>query len=253
MISINLKQDIKIKMATITSIYVPRMSSVHDEYCVMREFEEIQQIGKVSRVDFVPIGKQPGFTEPDGTFVRSAFIHFDYYYNNEKSIKIMEKLCRGDNHKIDVLITTSPSRYVVHTYEYWILLKAKNPVKKTMMNKHQIVDNCRFLEEKIEEQTKTLEKQAKKIKELQKKTHGMDQVVYQLIALSFDEVGQDFNVRMLAGEFYKEKDEDDEDDDATISTHSSMPKLVDITDNWSGSNKSVEDRIRISHELCGNE
>jgi hypothetical protein len=253
MISINLKQDIKIKMATITSIYVPRMSSVHDEDCVMREFEENQQIGKVSRVDFVPIGKQPGFIEPDGTFVRSAFIHFDYYYNNEKSIKIMEKICRGYNHKMDVLITTNPSRYVAHTYEYWILLKAKNPVKKTMMNKHQIVDNCRFLEEKIEEQTKTLEKQEKKIKELQKTAHGLYQIVYQLIPMSFDGNGQDFCLRVLDGEFYKEKEEEEYRDDDTISTHSSMPELVDITDNWSGSNKSSEDRIRISHELCGNE
>ena len=47
-------------MSTITSIYIPRMSSVHDEDCVIREFKN-QQIGQVSRVDFVPINKKPGF------------------------------------------------------------------------------------------------------------------------------------------------------------------------------------------------
>ena len=237
-------------MATITSIYIPRMSSAHDEDCVIREIEN-QQIGQVSRVDFVPINKKPGFIEPDGTFVRSAFVHFNYYYNNEKSIKIMEKLCRGDNHKIDVLITTSPYHHLDHTYEYWMLLKATNPVQKTMMNTHQIVENCRFLETKIDEQTKIIDEQRKIIEKLENKVDGMHQVVYQMIGHIFnaDADAQESHIRVLYGDEWTVKD-DDEESLVTMSssTHSSMPELED----WSGSDKSV-DRIRISNELCGNE
>ena len=239
-------------MSAITTIYVPRMSSEHDEYCVMSEFEN-QQIGKVSRVDFVPINKKPGFTEEVGMFVRSAFIHFDYYCNNEKSIKIMEKLCRGGNHRIDVLITTSPYDHQGHTYEYWILLKATNPIQKTMMNRHQIVENCRFLETKLDEQAEIIDKQAKIIEKLESTVNGLQNVVYQMIPRTF-ETGdsQNYAVDVLFGSTFKNNTVE-EDDENSLSTHSSMPELVDITDYWSGSEQSSEDRIRISNELCGNE
>ena len=136
-----------------TSMYIPRMSaSVTEDY--VKNVIENSFIGKVSRVDFTPIDKRPGFSENFNSSVKSAFIHFEYHYHNEKSVEIIEHLSEGGSHRL----------YLNNIYkanglqEYWILLKASNPVQETMMNNHQIVDNCRFLEDKIEEQEQTIKK-----------------------------------------------------------------------------------------------
>jgi hypothetical protein len=244
-------------MSAITTIYIPRMSSAHDNYCVAEEFER-QHIGKVSHVEFVPIEKMHGIkTDP---FIKGALVHFDHFYDNDITNKIIKKLRNGDTYTIDVVITTSPYDKFIedHTYEAWVLY---SPVQSSLMNRHQIVENCRFLEEKNEKQAKTIEKLEEKIKRIQ-------QVVYQMLPRCFDEDGQLYCSRILYGQ---DEEEEEEDDDESMSTHSSMPELVDTysdsesdsdtetvsetesVGNWSGSNKSVEHRIRNSNELCGNE
>jgi hypothetical protein len=149
------------------------MSSIHCELDVVHEIEKLQ-IGQVKRIDFTPIHKKPGFDEDVHSFVKSAFVHFHYYYNNENSTRILEKLFCGEGHKINVIITTNPYNNMEHTYEYWTLLKATNPIQETMMNESQIVENCRFLEKKVIEQ-------AEKIKYLERKTDNIQNVVQQLV------------------------------------------------------------------------
>lgn len=255
MVSNNNSNDNKSKMSTITTIYIPRMSSAHDEDCVIKEFEN-KQIGKVSRVDFVPTQKVPGFNECVDGFVRSAFVHFHYYYNNVQSNKIMQKISGGERHKIDVLITTNPYDHMKHVYEYWILLKAINPIQRTMMNTHQIVENCRFLEEKIYKQSEIIEKLEKKLEVTHQAIYHM---VNDMVFKSGREYMPDIYKRVLMGETFDTDchcdcdHTDDEESIVTMSTHGSLPELVDITDNWSRSDKSLEYRIRNSNELCGNE
>jgi uncharacterized coiled-coil protein SlyX len=148
-------------------------------------------------------------------------------------------------------------------------MKVINPIPKTMMNTHQIVHNCSFLERKIDEQEQMineqqqmLNEQAQIIEKLKSAVDGMQSVVYQMIPRTFETASsQNYAADVLLYGFRlnnKEQEEEEEDEASvdTMSTHSSMPELVDIdeSDNsWVGSIKSVEHRIRISNELCGNE
>lgn len=154
-----------------TSIYIPRLSTSVTEYFVREELEKV--IGNVYRVDFTPINKKPGFTEIVDYEFRSAFIHFQRHYTNKETIEILKKLERGESHKF----------YPTCILEYWILLKAKNPVQQTMMNNSQIVENCRYLEAKVEEQQET-------IKNLEDKIDRIQHVVYQLVGGLFNQKTQ---------------------------------------------------------------
>jgi len=148
-------------------LYIPRMSSFVTE--VMLEDQLSQLIGKIKRVDFTPINKKLGFTENINDNYKSAFIHFYYmtpYYQ--------EYFNKGDPYKLNPNLGSS---------EFWILLKCKNPVQETMMNNSQIVENCRFLEKKVEEQAKT-------IKVLEDKVQGIHNVVYNLLGGLFNQETQ---------------------------------------------------------------
>jgi hypothetical protein len=101
--------------------------------------------------------------------VKSAFIHFYEFYAFDKTIKILEKLSKGESCKIYL-----PIDYGYQDQEYWILLKAINPIQDTMMNNAQIVENCRFLEKKVKEQDET-------IKDMQEQIKNINKVVYDLV------------------------------------------------------------------------
>jgi hypothetical protein len=111
-----------------------------------------QEIGFVRRIDFCPIDKKPGFVENTDSHVKSAFVHFHCLNNTQLVADIQATLARGEGYRLNVNGRDASNGY-------WILLKATNPVQDTMMNSHQIVDNCRHLEKRIEEQ-------ANEIKEL---------------------------------------------------------------------------------------
>jgi len=159
-------------MSSIMSIYVPRMSFNVTEDFVKATF---MKIGNVKRVDFTPVNKKPGFNEKFDSFtnVKSAFIHFSEYHVNVLSIDILVILEKGKSYNF----------YIDHS-EYWILLKNKNPVTHTMMNNHQIVDNCKYLEEKVRSQEEM-------IKNLEDKLEGVHKVVYQLIGGLFNQWSQE--------------------------------------------------------------
>lgn len=156
-------QSSKQKMSVNLCIYIPRMSSFVTDVIIK---EQLSFIGKIKRIDFTPINKRPGFYEGTNNNFKSAFVHFYYmtpYYEDYFS--------KGEPYKFQPQFVSS---------EFWILLKAKNPTQETMMNKSQIVENCRFLEKKVEEQAQT-------IKTLENKVQGIHQVVYDLLCGLFNQ------------------------------------------------------------------
>lgn len=131
------------------SIYIPRMSlgwSIDFINKIMNQ----NRIGIINHIDFASINKKHGFSENyDQEFV-SAFIHFSstgYLFENIKN---------GTSYKIPI-----------NDNEYWICLLNRNPVPRTLMNIHQVVENCRYLENLIE-------LQARKIEQLERKLEVID-------------------------------------------------------------------------------
>ena len=306
-----------------SSIYIPRMAAHHDEESV-RIIMSNCRIGEVSHVDFTPINKKPGFGEKVDDVVKSAFVHF---YND---LIQFDKWGRAvlENSKFwhTVLNLGEPYKLQVSLKEYWLCLKNTNPVQRTMMNIHQIVENGRHLENLIEEQAEKLKAQEEIISNLSKKLDNVTQSVYQILGGIFNQSSQCETLRQYTDALYtgetqprtRHDDPDDskwecwpttrqgdenerriesleqtvremlqfdceavftpqeddeyqdellqqrkyEDNDKnSMSTHSSMPELIDIDSVSSHSSMpdleevSVhsEERVRNSLELCGNE
>lgn len=138
------------------SIYIPRMSIGINENTVKEEFKKY--IGEVVRVDFTPIDKKPGFQENYNNIFKSAFIHFKSFYNNQIANDLLLMFKNNNSYK-----------FYTQLNEYWILLKAKNPIPTTWMNNSQIVENSRYLENKLEiqeEQIKILHEKLEKLEKL---------------------------------------------------------------------------------------
>jgi len=143
------------------SIYIPRMSVSTTEKEVMELFHN-REIGQVRRVDFTSTLKKPGFNEISTSVMRmkSAFVHFNKYYDNTPLVQRLLELLTNHQEKC-VLYLDAEKR------SYWILLKAKTVIPDTMMNHHQIVENCRYLEKKLEEQEITMKKYEERIQNLE--------------------------------------------------------------------------------------
>jgi len=175
-------------MSIIKSIYIPRMSGYHTEKSIVL-YMSTYQIGSVSHVDFTPINKKPGFNENVDQVVKSAFVHFsDSFsdFSDSFSDKQEQDLIRNPNFW-ETIATGQPYKLQVNPTEYWICLKNKNPIQRTMMNIHQVVENGRHLEELIEAQ-------AMKIEELERKLERTNNVVYQLIGSLFHDIKQKGNL-----------------------------------------------------------
>ena len=161
-------------MSISTSIYIPRMSIDHNEESI-KYYMEHYRIGDVSHVDFTPINKKPGFGENVDQVVKSAFVHFsDPWFCSDKFYHFQSRTFMGNETFWDTIASGQPYKLQVNPSEYWLCLKNKNPIQRSMMNIHQVVENGRHLEGLVEAQ-------AKKIEELERKLEGTHQVVYQLI------------------------------------------------------------------------
>jgi tetrahydromethanopterin S-methyltransferase subunit G len=148
------------------------MLSKHTEEDVRRVFS---RVGLVSRVDFTPINKRPGFGEHLDELAKSAFVHFSEL---EEFSAIRHVIENGNSYKI----------FLDNSNEYWMCYKNIHPVPSTMMNIHQVVENCTLMENAIEKQEKKMKEQedlvneiSKKIDKMSKKLEGIHTVVYQLI------------------------------------------------------------------------
>jgi hypothetical protein len=293
--------------SSINCVYIPRMSNNVDEAMVSKEFLT-KDIGRVKRVDFVPIDKKRGFEEYFHPLYKSGFVHLDESFNSGINGEIEQHFSRGEGYKIPAYCSN----------EYWILCKAHSPIQETMMNNHQIVENSRFLEEMLfrqasilEKQAEILEKQSTHIERLEKNLEGVRNVVYQLVGGLYNQRTQNGQIQSHLEHLFKndESEEeyvtkggntsniwpttrqgdkheqrlnsleesvqnmltfgncdtifgtnfspirlrrDEEDDNCSISTHSSMPELINESLNFDSDSESREKRIRISAELCGN-
>jgi tetrahydromethanopterin S-methyltransferase subunit G len=159
-----------------TSIYIPRMSMEYNEDTI-RTIMESYQIGTVSHIDFIPINKKPGFIEKFDQVMMSAFIYFSdpWFYSADDSYGFKSEI--GNVDFWNRIAEGEPCRLDVSPKEYWICLKNKKPIQRTMMNIHQVVENGRYLENLLQEQ-------GKKIEELERKLEVTNNIVNQLIGIS---------------------------------------------------------------------
>lgn len=121
------------------------MSTSHNENSI-RQLMNFYRIGFVDFVDFTQVNKKPGFCENVDDVIMSAFVHFSKSVLYDKlNYPFWYDINQEQAYKLQVTQT-----------EYWICLKNKNPVQRTYMNIHQIVENGRYLEKLIEEQSKVI-------------------------------------------------------------------------------------------------
>ena len=147
------------------SIYIPRMHIKHTQESIAYY---MAQFGIVSHVDFTPINKKPGFGENVNEVVKSAFVHFsDPWFCNDKKKYHFQSVTTGEENNTFWKTIASGIAYKLQvSNEYWLCLKNKNPIQRTFMNIHQVVENGRYLESLIHAQ-------AKKIAELENKIKSM--------------------------------------------------------------------------------
>ena len=169
---------------SITSIYIPRMAAFHNELNIKNIMAEYC-IGHISHIDFTPINQKPGFGENVNNVVKSAFIHFidtSSYLNGFSRVENDEGIV-GNFEFWETIASGQPYKLQINQHEYWLCLVNKNPVQRTMMNIHQVVENGRHLENIVREQDK-------KIRELEEKLENTHEVVYQLIGGLFNHCEQ---------------------------------------------------------------
>lgn len=148
--------------ANVMSIYIPRMDIRHSEHYVAYV---LQQFGSVKRIDFTTLNKKPGFDENFDNIYKSAFVHFDVFWDclGPNGRQFWEEIENDKSYSVKIV---PQHDYQVGKKEFWICLKNKTPVRTTMMNIHQIVENSRYLENLVLEQGKQLLKQAEEMNEL---------------------------------------------------------------------------------------
>lgn len=166
------------------------MSVDHTEESIVYYMAQ-HRIGNVIQVDFTPINKKPGFGENVDQVVKSAFVHFsDPWFCSDKFYHFQCRTFMGNTNFWETIAIGQPYKLQISQNEYWLCLKNKNPIQRTMMNIHQVVENGRHLEGLIEAQAKTIQEHADKIEALERKLEGTHNVVYQLIGGLFHQRDQ---------------------------------------------------------------
>lgn len=133
------------------SIYIPRLYSSWTQKGVIEIMERFS-IGLANRVDFTPVHCIPGFRENMNDIWVSAFVHFDFPYIIHDKRNPLYESEQCNNEFWDVVESDKPYRLQISRHEYWICLKNRDPVARTRMNIHQVVENCRHLEGVISSQ-----------------------------------------------------------------------------------------------------
>ena len=164
------KSKLNLKMNSNASFYIPRMSSSNSKEGVVEVFKTL---GTVSRVDFTNINKKQGFVENLSDPIKSAFVHLINL--TELGIRVKAGVSEGETYKINPGVHSSDT-------EYWLILPTHSPIQETMMNNSQIVENCKFLEKKVNDQATTIQMHEFKIKSLEDDLAGIKTVVYHLLS-----------------------------------------------------------------------
>jgi hypothetical protein len=256
-------------MDGLSCIYIPRISTLVPSEVIASELEN-RGIGRISRIDFAPITKHPGFGKDVDLVVRSAFVHFKDSFVNELTEEIVKKFKNSEAYRFYPEFCPPP----YFKREYWLLLKAANPIPETTMTNAQIVNNCHLLEVRVEEQAQTIRQLQDALERVYQDTAGRIAVLEATIRglipqpysypSSFCE-NQEGELHRYARvtpdlsgcEQYVDNYESDLDDydtddanynaceDATILTRDSMPALEKMS--------IGSERSNISSDLCGNE
>ena len=124
-------------MSSTTTVYIPRLSKRFDQDKVV-DIINHELLVDIYRVDFVPI---------DGNVLyQSAFLYFDYdnsgYFEQCILPNIVSKT--DDENK-------ETFRLRVADDEFWWILPNYNPVPETNLNLHQIVENARLLQNRVQQ------------------------------------------------------------------------------------------------------
>ena len=226
------------------SIYIPRVSAGYNAPLLEHIFN--RDIGAVERVDLLPCSNQKFFDRPQASNrFNKAFIHFKYLYDYQISKLILTTLEQGNSY-----------HWHIQPREYFILLKNRDPVPSTILNIHQVVDNCRLLEQEVETQKREIDVLKDTVADLLEKNDRMIQEFMQVLArvyttseadrifnahnfmkfgnfcntrylLNQNDDGSDEYLRQHAKEWkYGEFAEPSEDEDASYES-SSMPSLIE--------------------------
>jgi hypothetical protein len=202
---------------TKVSIYIPRMDNYHTIETITQVLYR-NCIGIITHVDFTPIYKEPGFYENINSSVKSAFVHFaDHSLQN----------CECWN---TIYNKNKPFYIEVSKDEYWICFKNNNPVQRTMMNIHQIVENGRYLEKLIEEQSKMIKKLEYKVEKMNNVINNKNISGMTIITSSSEEVMTDI---------------DEDEEEKVIYNYNEE-------ENFKNNINTIDNRIQNSYDLCGN-
>lgn len=107
------------------SLYIPSVTGTTSEEQIARIFKSLN-IGVVSRVDFIDKDSQ----HDSGSNHRMAFVHFDFWYINNTSYHLQERILDQGQGKI-----------VYNDPYYWIVMENSNPRSQTeMVLEKQVTD-----------------------------------------------------------------------------------------------------------------
>ena len=121
---------------TNTSFFIPRMAARFTEQQVHEVFDRFY-IGRVNRVDFVPMAGETRF--------QSAFVHMESVNDVHATNVIMDRVfTQNKGYKI------YPD--YINQNAYWVLLKNNKPVSETRLNIHQIAENANLLQDLVAKQ-----------------------------------------------------------------------------------------------------
>jgi hypothetical protein len=131
---------------TINSIYIPTVKKCYSDEKIMLLFWR-HGLGKVNRVDFVPIIKENDIECP---YFKQAFLYVD-----SKSAwhpDIVKSIEEGQPYKI-YPNKEEAFEHLRDEKEYWLILKNKCPVPyaTTTLNVHQLANNLALLEQQMAE------------------------------------------------------------------------------------------------------
>lgn len=118
------------------SVYIPRVSKAY-EYGKIVELINSHLLVNTYRIDFVAI--------QDIDHLQSVFVHFEYEYNGYFAQCVLPQIIAKMEDE-----TTPSYRLNLSEYEFWWILPNLNPVQETNLNIHQIAENARLLESRVE-------------------------------------------------------------------------------------------------------
>ena len=236
----------------ITSLYIPRIGSMHTEQSVMYIFRNCENIGDVAFVDFVAIkdkekDKDQKESEQKQPKFYSAFIQMAKWNIHSN---VYQNIQRGRRH--DLIVDH-------HTGEFWMILPSKaEMLPRLKVNIHQLGAYTSELFEKNAKIQELVEAQDKKIKEqtdeLEKQKNINEQLEDRLLRLEYllehitipRNLGVEFSNSLNLGPPPKLTRQIARD-------YNSYDDFIDrLTNNIDRSVSPVQNRTIVSNHLCGN-